>query len=261
MQVIILCGGTGTRMKELTELTPKPLIPIGGRPLLWHIIKHYMHYNFFEFILALGYRQESFKMYFTNFDELNNDITIYHDDMIGTPKILYHSIDTSFNITLADTGLNTLKGARLKRVEKYVTDDTFMVTYGDGLSDINLKALLAFHKRHGKLATITGVHPKSKFGEIWYLKDGRVTSIKEKPQENDRLTNGGFMVFNKGVFNYLYPKEDCDLEIGPFERLAKDKELFVYNHTGFWKNADTLKDIGELQDMWDTGNPPWQRWR
>jgi len=259
MQVVILCGGTGTRMKELTELTPKPLIPIGGRPLVWHIMKQYMYYNFFEFVLALGYKQEAFKMYFTHFDELNNDITVYRD-IVGTQKVVHHSADIACKVTLADTGRHTLKGARLKRIEKYITDDTFMVTYGDGLSDINLSDLLAFHQSHGKLATLTGIHPRSKFGEIQHRGSGRVSSIKEKPKENGRLTNGGFMVFNKGIFNYLYPAADCDLEVGPFMKLVADKELFVYKHTGFWKSADTLKDIGELQDMWDAGNPPWQRW-
>ena len=262
MQVVILCGGKGTRLKELTENTPKPLIPIGGRPMVWHIMRLYIHYGFFEFILPVGYKQEAFKQYFMNAGALHNDIRIYQtlEGDRGVDLLTWR--EPSSNVIIADTGLETLKGARLKRIEQYIDDDddTFLVTYGDGLADVNIAALLMFHEAHGGIGTITGVHPRSKFGELEYDADNRISRIREKPKENGRLTNGGFMVFNKKIFNYLYKYKNCDLEVGPLEKLAQDKELFVYPHDGFWKNADTLKDIGEFQELWDGGDPPWKVW-
>lgn len=248
MQVIILAGGTGTRMQEITEITPKALIPIGGKPMIWHIMQLYMAQGFDEFILALGYKQEMFKMYFSHYRDINYDVKmgflnpVYYDDTY-TPSVI-----------LTDTGLSSLKGERLRQLKKYVKDDTFMLTYGDGVSNVNLNYLLSFHQKHGKIGTITGVHTASKFGDINRDPGNRVLQLREKPKSNS-LTNGGFMVFNKGIFDYL--DEGCDLEIGPLEKLAADSELYVYEHRGFWQNADTMKDIGELQEIWDEGNPPW----
>jgi len=253
MQVAVLCGGTGTRMQEVTELTPKPLVPIGGKPMLWHIMHLYMHYGFHEFVLALGFKQETFKMYFTHFNSINHTTKIYND-LMGDMRVSHPEGVTNMDVTLVDTGLNTLKGERLRQLSKHIKDDTFLLTYGDGLSDVNLLDLVKFHQIHGCIGTITGVRTQSKFGEIEHYKDGRISKIVEKPKDG-MLTNGGFMVFNRKVFNYLW--KGCDLEVGPLERLARDGELYVYEHKGFWKNADTMKDIGELQAMWDIGETPW----
>lgn len=256
MQVVILAGGTGTRLKEMTEFLPKPLIPIGGKPLIWHIMSWYASFGHTEFILSLGYKQEKFKAYFSHLDMFNSDITIRRNEG-GESEAVYHDpLGPGWKITLADTGPDTLKGARLARVRRYVTDSPFMMTYGDGISDINLDSLLVYHSSHGKTGTITGIHPVSKFGEIIHA-DGKVTAFKEKPVNAGSLTNGGFMVFTDKVFGYLSKNKNCDLEIGPFELLAGDDELRVYQHSGFWKNMDTLKDVGELQHLWDSGQAPW----
>lgn len=256
MQVVILAGGTGTRLKEMTEFLPKPLIPIGGKPLIWHIMNIYSYYGHTDFILSLGYKQEKFKMYFSHLDMFNSDITIYRNQG-GEYEATYHDpLGPGWKVTLADTGLNTLKGARLARVRRYLTDETFMVTYGDGVSDINLDLLLEYHKLHGKVGTITGIHPISKFGEIAH-RYGRVTMFREKPYDSSSLANGGFMVFDQRLFEYLSCNVDCDLETETLSLLAEGNELYVYQHKGFWKNMDTLKDVGELQALWDSGNAPW----
>lgn len=259
---VILAGGTGTRLKEMSEFLPKPLIPIGGKPMVVHIMKHFSHYGFKDFILALGFKQEAFKMYFTNYDIINNDITVdvgrYKD------KERYHSHGDQWKVTLADTGENTLKGGRLKRIEKYIEGDTFFCCYGDGLSDIHLTGLLEFHKSHGKLATITGVHPPPRFGEIVYenrlMQDGYVKSFSEKPHDDNYLINGGYFVFNRGIFDYLTPNEWCDLEFGTLELIANKGEMMCYHHKGFWRAIDTLKDLGDLQAMWDKGEAGWKIW-
>jgi glucose-1-phosphate cytidylyltransferase len=252
MQTVILCGGTGTRLKEQTEFLPKPLIQIGGKPMIWHIMKIYAHYGYTDFVLALGYRQECFKDYFAHFYEIN------HDMILTELGISWKPIIEKWRVVLSDTGLNTLKGARLKRVERYIKGNTFMCSYGDGLSDVNLYDLLSFHKSHGKIATITGVHPSPRFGEIHHV-GGLVQEFTEKPQ-GECLMNGGFMVFNRGVFDYLSEDENCDLETDCFHDLTQDKELMVYHHKGFWKCCDNLYDMGVLQNMWGAGNPKWRVW-
>lgn len=250
MNVVILAGGTGTRLKEMTEFLPKPLIPVGGKPIIWHIMQRYMRFDFNRFILALGYKQEAFKNYFAHFKYFNNDCTFTSD---GLRKIHY-PCKKIWSVTLADTGADTLKGGRLFQVKQYIRGDTFMVTYGDGLCDIDLRALVAFHHRHGGIGTVTGVQPISKFGVMKTNRD-RVTEFSEKAETKGQLMNGGFMVFDKRVFDFL--NLDCDLEVGPLEQLARSGELFVYRHKGFWRNMDTLKDLGELQAMWDEGDTPW----
>lgn len=246
-QVVILAGGTGTRLREQTELTPKPLVPIGGKPLIWHIIHHYEKYGFYDFILALGYKQEAFKEYFNNYSIINNDVEIHTVRQSMTNIIKSYEVDLS--ITLSDTGLNTLKGGRLNRVKKYIEDETFMMTYGDAVSDVNLDELLKFHKKHKKMVTITGVHPEPRFGELFHTK-GKVISYKEK-EDNGCLVNGGFMVLNREIFDYL--DDDCDFEKGPLEEVAKKGQLMVYHHKGFWKPVDTLNDMLTLQKIWDEG--------
>lgn len=209
MQVCILCGGSGTRLKEQTEFIPKPLVPIGGIPMAVHIMRHYASYGFNDFVLALGHKQDSFKTYFTNYDLINHDIVL-HIGYHGREPV--YVVTDKWKVALSDTGENTLKGGRLKRIEKYIEGDTFMVTYGDGIGDVDISALLAFHQSHGKMVTVTGVHPVPRFGELCH-KDGKVLSYREKQHEDGCLTNGGFMVMNRGIFDYLTP--DCDLEYGP----------------------------------------------
>ncbi len=257
MQVCILAGGTGTRLKEQTEFIPKPMIPIGQYPMAVHIMKIYAHYGFKNFIMALGYKQEFIKGYFAHFDYINSDITILPYSVFGN-KIVCSTAENDWSITLSDTGPNTLKGGRLKRIEKYVKGDTFMMTYGDAVADIDLNALLAFHQAHGRIATVTGIHPTSKFGELKHDDRGQVTSYTEKAQDDGCLTNGGFFVFNRKIFDYL--DEDCDLEIGPLERLVEQGELFVYQHKGWWGCMDTPRELGVLQELWDTDAAPWRVW-
>ena len=196
MQVVILCGGTGTRLKEQTEFLPKALIPIGGKPMIAHIMKWYAHYGFKKFILALGYKQEQFKIYFANYDIINNDVKVDIGRYRGNNCYDYPD---QWEVTMVDTGENTLKGGRLKRVEKYIEDDIFMMTYGDGIGDINIPELLVFHKSHGKMVTVTGVHSTSRFGEI-HREGSKVISFTEKPADNNNLINGGFFVFEKKIF-------------------------------------------------------------
>lgn len=253
MQVCILCGGTGTRLKEQTEFIPKPMVPIGGSPIIWHIMKHYSYYGCNDFILALGYKQEAFKEYFIHFERKHSDMIF---DM-RTGDIWYDDPLPPWRVTLSDTGENTLKGGRLKRIEKYINDDTFLMTYGDAVSNVNIKELVAFHKSHGKLVTMTGVHPEPRFGELIH-KNGSVISYREKPN-SENLVNGGFMVLGRDVFNYL--DNQCDFEHGPLEKIAAEGQLMVYHHRGFWKCMDTLNDMIELQRIWDSGKAAWKIWQ
>lgn len=257
MKVIILCGGLGTRLREETEFRPKPMVEIGGKPILWHIMKTYAYYGFNDFILCLGYQGEMIKEYFYNYEVLNNDFTIE----LGKGSIQIHSNhdETGWKITLADTGDKALKGARLKRIEEYVDSEHFMMTYGDGIATIDINALLTFHNNHGKLATVTGVNPASRFGEL-KIKDNRVISFNEKQRGGSNLINGGFFVFNKDVFNYLSKNDDCDLEIGALEKIASEGQLMVYGHTGFWACMDTIRDVDYLNKLWGEDKAEWKTW-
>ena len=258
MKVVILCGGLGTRLREETEFRPKPMVDIGGRPILWHIMKIYAHYGHHDFVLALGYKGEMIKNYFCHYELMNNDVTIE----LGQPESMhiYHSHDeTGWKITLADTGEKALKGARLKKVKKYISDETFMVTYGDGIADVDIESLLAFHKAHGKLVTVTGINPASRFGELKVDGD-RVESFSEKPTDVKGLINGGFFVFNRVIFDYLTVDDSCDLEVGPLEKIAKEGQLMVYKHRGFWACMDTLRDMEYLNNIWDENRAQWKNW-
>lgn len=248
--VVVLCGGSGTRLREQTELTPKPMIPIGPYPMVVHIMKWYAKFGFRKFILALGYKQEIFKQYFANYNIINNDIQV--NTKYGEISRPTCCVD-DWDVTLVDTGLDTLKGGRLKRVEKYIDSDTFMLTYGDGIGDVDFDKLLEF--REGEIVTVTGVHPTPKFGEI-YHEDGWVKSFSEKPVNGNYLVNGGFMVMDKRIFKYLPP--GCDLEVGPLEGLAKVNEMRVYHHKGYWQNMDTMNDVMVLEKIWKEGKAPWK---
>ena len=252
MKTIILCGGKGERLKEETEFKPKPMIEVGGKPILWHIMKIYAHQGFDQFILALGYKGNLIKDYFLNHRLLANDFTIG----ISKNSIKLHSDGgDDFKITFADTGLESLTGERILRLKKYIDGDEFMVTYGDGVSDINLKKLVQFHRKQKTIGTITGVHPYSKYGLMQIdPKKNRLVRFQQKPRLGEYV-NGGFMVFNKKVFEYL---DNAGLEEA-FPRLAEKNELSVYCHDGFWKAMDTYREMEELNEVW-TKSRPWAVW-
>ena len=258
MKVIILCGGLGTRLREETEFRPKPMVHIGGRPILWHIMKIYSYYGFEDFILCLGYKGEQIKDYFYHYEVMNNDVTLE----LGRPDntTIHKSHDElGWKVTLADTGEKALKGARLKRIERYVDDDVFMVTYGDGVADIKLDELLRFHLSHGKIATVTGINAGSRFGEL-KLKGDVVLSFFEKPQSGTDLVSGGFFVFNKEVFDYVWDDDDCDFEYGPLEQIVSEGELKVFKHEGMWACMDTLRDTDYLNALWRKKKAFWKVW-
>ena len=257
MKVVILCGGMGTRLREETEVKPKPMVEIGGMPILWHIMKAYAHYGFNEFILCLGYKGEMIKEYFYHYEVLSNDFTIE----LGSKKIdIYprHS-EQGWKITLVDTGLNTMTGARVKRIERFIKEDTFMLTYGDGVTDLNIQELLNFHKSHGKTGTITAVTPPSRYGEL-SIYEGQVISFKEKPKTLSSSINGGYFVFNRKFFNYVKNDDGCILERKPLEKLASEGELKVFHHKGFWQCMDTYRDYKYLNELWESGQVPWKVW-
>jgi len=254
-KVVILCGGMGTRLREETEIKPKPMVEIGGMPIIWHIMKTYSKYKFNDFILCLGYKGEMIKEYFYHYDIFSNDFTIE----IGLKKInIYprHSKE-NWKITMVDTGSNTMTGSRIKRIEKYIKEDIFMVTYGDGVTDLNINNLLKYHIKHGKIGTVTGVSPPSRYGELIIDKD-QVLSFKEKPRSNESSINGGYFIFNRKFFKYLDDDPNCILEREPLERLAQDGELKVYRHKGFWQCMDTYRDFKYLNELWEKGNSPWK---
>jgi len=258
MKVIILAGGYGSRLGNITESIPKPMVQIGEKPIIWHIMKMYSHYGYKDFILSLGYKQEVIKEYFHNYNVRANDFTIN----LGTKQmnILHSHDEIDWNVTMVDTGLNTLKGARLKRLEQYLDDDINMLTYGDGVADININDLIKFHKSHGKMLTISGVHPPSRFGEIM-VKDGKLISFQEKPQSSVGLINGGFFVFDKRLFQYLTKDESCDLEFETFEKLAPLGEVMVYEHLNNWECIDTERDLKHLNHLWSEGKAFWKVWK
>ncbi|EFI34218.1 glucose-1-phosphate cytidylyltransferase [Desulfonatronospira thiodismutans ASO3-1] len=260
MQTIIFCGGSGTRLREETEYRPKPMVNIGKRPILWHIMKIFACYGYQNFILPLGYKGNIIKDYFLRYETMNNDLTLE----LGRPEaIQMHNChdEAGWRITLADTGEHTLKGGRLKRVQRYVSGDEFMLTYGDGVADVDINKLLEFHRSHGKIATVTGVRPLARFGELNAQGD-RVVSFREKPQiaSHDGLINGGFFVFSRAVFDYLTPEDNCDLEHGPLEVIAAAGELKVFRHDGFWYCMDTMRDVDVLNRMWEQGQAEWKIW-
>ncbi len=255
MNVAILAGGLGTRLAEETESKPKPMVEIGGRPILWHIMQHYGRHGFRDFHVALGYKGVDIKRYFVEHHTLSGDISVE----LGSGKVTVTSPKVAdWTVHLVDTGESTMTGGRIKRLEKFLGAGTFMVTYGDGVSNVPLDKLLAFHKAQGRLATVTAVRPQSRFGGIDFDGD-RVSGFAEKAQIHEGWINGGFMVLEPGIFRYL--KDDAAvLEVDLLERLAKDGQLSAYRHEGFWQCMDTLRDKRYLEQLWQGGNPPWKTW-
>jgi len=255
MKVVILAGGFGTRLTEETEGKPKPMVEIGGKPILWHIMKHYSHYGFNEFFIALGYKGDVIKRYFLEYHNLGGDITA----RLGSGQVDIRNEECEdWTVHLVDTGLATMTGGRLKRLESQLGDGPFMLTYGDGVSDINLGSLSTFHYSHGRIATITAIRPPARFGGVSFDGD-LVTEFTEKSQIREGWINGGFMVLNPAVFRYL--KGDGDyLEQDTLGRLAANKQLAAYRHGGFWQCMDTLRDMRLLENLWSGGNAPWRSW-
>jgi glucose-1-phosphate cytidylyltransferase len=257
MKTIILAGGLGSRLGSITETIPKPMVKIGDKPIIWHIMNIYAHYGYNDFILSLGYKAEVIKEYFYNYSIHQSDFSINLKSNVV--KQLNKKNAQDWNITLVDTGLNTLKGARIKRVEQYL-DDVNLLTYGDGVADLDINKLVAFHKSHGKTITITGVRPPSRFGEISVV-DGRLMSFQEKPQTSAGLINGGYMVFNKNLLEYLTVDENCDLEYGAFNTLADKGEMMVFTSENQWECVDTERDLRHLNALWDSNKAFWKVWK
>ena len=257
MKVVVLCGGAGTRLREETEFRPKPMVEIGGRPILWHIMKTYAHYGFNDFVLCLGYKGSVIKDYFLNYEAMNNDFTI----CLGQKsQIQYHDLHTEqgFRVTLADTGAESMTGGRIARIRKYVDGETFLLTYGDGVSDVDLQRLVEFHRSHGKIATVTTVAPISRFGMIELGDGSNVRTFNEKPK-TDAWMSAGYFVLNRGVFDYL-SGDECTFEREPMERLAADGQLMAYRHEGFFFAMDTFREYQYLNELWSRGAAPWRVW-
>ncbi|SNZ06196.1 glucose-1-phosphate cytidylyltransferase [Persephonella hydrogeniphila] len=255
MKVVILAGGFGTRLSEETDIKPKPMVEIGGKPILWHIMKIYSAYGFNDFIICLGYKGYVIKEYFANYFLHMSDVTI---DLKNNQMEIHNVKTEPWKVTLIDTGLNTMTGGRIKRIQPYIENETFMLTYGDGVGNINIRELLEFHKKHGKYATLTAVQPSGRFGAL-DLNDNEVKAFKEKPKGDGAWINGGFFVLEPKIFDYIEGDETV-WERDPLENLAKDGQLMAYKHTGFWKPMDTLRDKRELETLWQSGNPPWKVW-
>ena len=255
MKVVVLAGGLGTRLAEETELKPKPMVEIGGRPILWHILKHYAHHGFKEFVIALGYKGEVLKQFFRDYQALSGDMTI---KLASGDAERHRTESDDWTVHLIDTGLETQTGGRVGRLRRWLGDEPFMLTYGDGVCDIDVSALLAFHRTCGRTATVTAVRPPARFGGLVF--DGPlVAEFTEKPQIGEGWINGGYMVFEPRVFDYI-KADDVSLEIDVLETLARERQLAAYKHEGFWQCMDTLRDKRQLDQMWREGQAPWHVW-
>lgn len=257
MKVLLLAGGLGTRLSEETDVRPKPMVEIGGKPILWHIMKLYSHYGHNDFIVMLGYKGYYIKEYFANYFLHQSDVTI---NLLDNKLDVISNASEPWKITLVDTGPKTMTGGRIKKVEKYVGNETFMLTYGDGLSNLNMDHQLAFHRRHGKAITMTSVQPDGRFGTFESEKDGTVTKFLEKPKGDGSWINGGFFICEPEVFKYIEDGDGTIFENEPLQNLAKDREMMAYEHFGFWKCMDTLKDKNDLNEFWENNEPPWKVW-
>ena len=258
MKVVILAGGLGTRLSEETSLKPKPMVEIGGKPILWHIMKIYEHHGFNDFVICLGYKGYTIKEYFINYFLHNSDITVeLHNNKLD----IHYSNAESFKVTLVDTGLTTNTAGRIQQIKKYVGEETFMLTYGDGVADVNIKELLNFHKSHGKLATLTSVQLPGRVGNIETNQDGLVLKFQEKPEGDGTWINGGFFVLNSGIFDYIEgDMNDIQWEKKPLIEIANDGQLATFRHSGYWKCMDAMRDKIELEEEWNSENAKWKIW-
>lgn len=260
LKVVILCGGQGTRIRDVNEDLPKPMLPIAGLPILWHIMKYYSVFEYTDFILCLGYKGLSIKNFFLNYESYTRDLTI---TLGSKPKVDYHTLheEDDWRITLAETGLLTMTGGRVSRIKKYIADDDhFLLTYGDGVGNVDIDSLVDFHKSHGRILTVTGVRPPGRFGELKADSSGTVTEFNEKPQASGGRISGGYFVCRKEVFSYLNDSENLVFEQEPMRKLVNDGELKVYEHDGFWQPMDTYRDYALLNSLHDKGEAPWVKW-
>jgi glucose-1-phosphate cytidylyltransferase len=255
MKVAILAGGTGSRLAEETEAKPKPMVEIGGRPILWHIMRYYAQFDYNEFVIALGYKGEVIKKYMVDYCALNSDLTV---SMKTGAVRMNNETACDWTVELIDTGMPTQTGGRIKRLRPFIGNETFMLTWGDGLSNVNLHDLLAFHRSHGKLATLTAVRPTARFGHL-EMEDDRVVEFSEKPQTREGWINGAFFVLEPGIFDYI-EGDTTHWEMGPLEQLASDGQLMAYKHNSFWQCMDTLREKVYLESLWHSGNAPWKIW-
>ena len=256
MKVVILAGGFGSRITEESHLKPKPMIEIGDKPILWHIMKYYSSYGFHDFIICLGYKQYIVKEFFSNYFLHTSDITF---DMTKNTMEVHNNYSEPWRVTLVDTGLNTMTGGRIKRIKDYIDEESFMMTYGDGLSDVKLDKLLEFHKEHGKIATLTTVNIGQAKGILTVEEDGLIKSFREKSENDGDIINGGFMVLNRAVFDYI--EDDATVfEQEPLRNLVRDKELMAFYHKGFWQCMDTQREKNKLEELWNSGNAAWRIW-
>lgn len=256
MKAVLLAGGMGTRLREETEYRPKPMVEIGQRPILWHIMKNLSTQGVVDFVVCLGYKGDFIKDYFLNYEARVNDVTVALGSKTAHSQ-LSNSSEDNWTVTLANTGLTTMTGGRIHGIKKYVEGETFLCTYGDGLADIDLPELLKFHEAHGKIATVTAVMPTSRFGSMEIATDDTVVKFAEKPKGN-AWVNGGFFIFEPEIFDYLTP--DCVLENEPLEKLAEIGELVAYKHNGFWRPMDTFRESIELNEIWESGDAAWKNW-
>lgn len=258
MKVIILAGGLGTRLSEETKLVPKPMVEIGGKPILWHIMKIYSYYGFNDFIILTGYKSHIIKDYFVHYYQQYSDITV---DMINNSVEIHRMQTEPWKVTMLYTGQDTMTGGRIKKAQEYVGDEPFLLTYGDGVSDVDIDALIKSHKASGKLCTMTAVQLQGRFGALVIKDDNMITSFMEKPKGEESWINGGFFVCEPAVFDYIENDLSIMFERGPLENLAKDKQLNAYKHRGFWRPMDTLKDKNDLTYMWQNDQAPWAVWQ
>jgi len=257
MKVLILAGGLGTRLSEETDIRPKPMVEIGGRPILWHIMKLYSHYGYNDFVVLLGYKGYFIKEYFANYFLHQSDVTI---DLATNAMQVHNNASEPWKITLLDTGVDTMTGGRIKRAQAHIGEEAFLLTYGDGVSDVDIAALLDCHRIHGKTMTMTAVQPDGRFGTFEADEAGRVSRFLEKPQGDGSWINGGFFVCEPKIFQYIKASDATVLEREPLQNLARDGELHVYRHQGFWKCMDTLRDKNELNQVWQSGEAKWKIW-
>lgn len=257
MKVVLLAGGFGTRLSEETDTRPKPMVEIGGKPMLWHIMKIYSSYGFNEFVVLLGYKGYTIKEYFANYFLHQSDITI---DMTTNKMEVHNNSAEPWKVTLLDTGLNSMTGARIKKAQHFIGDNPFMLTYGDGVANINIPELIDFHKSHGKIATMTSAQPDGRFGALSINSHNQVTKFKEKPKGDGNWVNAGFFICEPKIFDYIDDRTDNVFEQEPLKNLAKDGEIFAYKHSNFWMPMDTLRDKIRLNELWESGEAPWKIW-